>query len=148
MKHAIGYPRSLVAALCLGFLSGVGFLPRAAAQLDAVPEQTADQSWSALKGDTYDQRDQFMAGVNRLSAKLDDQIRTLKAKRAGMTTDLTDWDIAMKDVDDGRSLLTGRIADIKAATTPETWICARDNFGDAWVKAEAAVDKMHTTVTS
>ena len=36
MKHAIGYPRSLVAALCLGFLSGVGFLPRAAAQLDAV----------------------------------------------------------------------------------------------------------------
>jgi hypothetical protein len=123
----------------------------AAAQVAAVPvvaEQTADQAWSEIKGDTYDQRDQFMSGVNRLSARLDNQIRTLRAKRAGMNSDTKDWDFAMKDVDESRSLLTSRMSELKQAVTPETWISARDNIGDAWARAEAAVDKMHTTVTS
>jgi hypothetical protein len=146
--HAI-FPRLRVSA-CLGLiaLSVTGLATRAAAQLAAVPEQTADQAWADLKGDTYDLRDHFLAGANRLSARLDDQIRTLKAKRAGMTTDLTDWDIAIKDVDESRALLTGKITEVKNATTPEGWVCARDAVGDAWAKAEAAVDKMHTTVTS
>jgi hypothetical protein len=146
--HATRTTRSLAAALGLILAAAASFPIRALAQLVAVPEQTADQAWAELKTDTYDQRDHFLAGANRLSARLDDQIRALKAKRAGMTTDLADWDTAMKDVEESRSLLTGRITDVRQATTPDTWTAARDNVGDAWTKAEAAVDKMHTTVTS
>jgi len=124
---------------------------RAAAQAGAVPvvaEQTADQAWSEIKGDTYEQRDLFMAGVVRLSRRLDFQIRTLREKRAAMNSDTKDWDFAMKDVDDSRTLLSGRINELKQAVTPETWTAARDNIGDAWTRAEVAIDKMHTTVTS
>jgi hypothetical protein len=146
--HALRTPRSLCAALGLIVAAAASLTPRALAQLDAVAEQTADQSWADLKGDTYEHRDHFLSGIGRLSAKLDDQIRILKAKRAGMTTDLADWDTAMKDVEDSRALLTGRINDVRKAKTPDDWTAARDNVGDAWSKAEAAVDKMHTTVTS
>jgi hypothetical protein len=146
--HSLRPSRGLTAALGLILAGATPLAPHALAQLAAVPEQTADQSWADIKGDTYDQRDHFLVGANRLSARLDDQIRALKAKRATMTTDLADWDVAMKDVEESRSLLTGRITEVKQATTPETWTAARDNVGDAWTKAEAAVDKMHTTVTS
>jgi hypothetical protein len=146
--HALRTTRSIAGALGLILAAATSLAPRALAQLAAVSEQSADQSWAALQNDTYDQRDHFLAGANRLSAKLDDQIRALKAKRAGMTKDVDDWDMAMKDVDESRSLLTGRITEVKQSTTPYDWTAARDNVGDAWTKAEAAVDKMHTTVTS
>lgn len=121
---------------------------RLEAQLVPVPEATADQAWAELKDDSYDQRGHFTSGVNKLSGRLDEQIRVLRAKRAGMTTDLKDWDFAMKDVDDARSMLTSRMTELSQANTPEAWVAARDNIGDAWKRAEAAVDKMNTTITS
>jgi hypothetical protein len=149
--NAIRVPNCLLPVLGALVLSSAALSPSLIAQAAAVPEvaeQTADQAWSYLKDNTYDQRDQFLSGVNRLSARLDDQIRALRAKRAGMSKDTTDWDFAMKDVDESRSLLTSRITELKATNTPETWLSARDNIGDAWKRSEDAVDKMHTTVTS
>jgi hypothetical protein len=149
--HAQRSPFSVASLLGALVLSLAAFSSALHAQAPAVPvvtEQAADQQWSDLKNDTYDQRDQFLVGVNHLSAKLDDQIKVLRAKRAGMTKDTTDWDFAMKDVDESRSLLTSRITELKAATTPEIWLSARDKIGDAWTKSQDAVDKMHTTVTS
>jgi hypothetical protein len=138
----------LMSVLCIYTFALMGVIPRIGAQIVAVPEQTADQAWSELKNDTYDQRAHFSTGVNRLSARLDEQIRVLKAKRAGMTTDLKDWDFAMKGVEDSRALLTSRMVELGKADTPESWISARDNLGDAWVRSQQAVDKMNTTVTS
>jgi hypothetical protein len=108
MKTAL-HPRRLVLALGLLAAGSPGLLPplRAqATQVPAVPEETADQAWADLKDDTYDMRAQFATGVGHLSARLDEQIRALRAKRAGMTKDLADWDFAMKEVDDARSDLT------------------------------------------
>jgi hypothetical protein len=144
-------PRRLLLALGLLVAGPAGLVPHLCAQatqFPAVPEETADQAWAELKDNTYDMRAQFATGVNRLSGRLDDQIRMLRAKRAGMTKDLADWDFAMKEVDDSRSDLTSRMTELGKATTPETWVAARDNIGDAWKRAEAAVDKMNTTVTS
>ncbi len=140
--------RLALAGGLLAIWGGAPLLRLEAAQIVPVPEETADQAWAQLKDDTYDQRGHFTTGVNRLSARLDEQIRVLRAKRAGMTTDLKDWDFAMKDVDDSRSLLTSRMTELSQANTPETWLAARDNIGVAWKRAEAAVDKMNTTVTS
>jgi hypothetical protein len=132
-------------AICVG-----GPLSRTYCEVVALPgpEGTSTPAWEEIKGDTYDQRAHFAAGADRLAARLDSEIRLLRAKRAGMTTDLKDWDFAMKDVDDSHDLLTSRITELKATTTPETWADAKDKVGEAWRRAQAAVDKMNTTVTS
>jgi hypothetical protein len=65
-----------------------------------------------------------------------------------MTTDTKDWDFLMKSVDDSRALLVGRIDDLAKATTPETWADAKEKVGDAWHRAQEAVDKMNSARTT
>jgi hypothetical protein len=127
-----------------------GIATRAGAEVvSAVAEEgTATPVWTDIQTDTYDQRAHFAAGINRLSAKLDDQIRVLKAKRAGMTTDLKDWDLAFKEVEESRSYLTSCMSDLAKTTTPETWADAKDKVGEAWKRSQIAVDKMNATVTN
>jgi hypothetical protein len=119
----------------------------AVAGVDAA-QQPTDQLWGAIKGDTYEQRDHFARGADRLLAKLDEQIRDLRAKRATLTTDTTDWDFNMKEVDDSRVLLKGKIMEIQKANTPEVWSDGKDKIGEAWRRSQAAVDRMNTTRTS
>jgi hypothetical protein len=151
MNPAARRLRDAMASLLL-LVSPLGVVQRGypQAQVVTIPDSdgTTAPDWVAIKGDGYDQRGHFAAGAAHLSAKLDDQIRQLKAKRAGMTTDLKDWDFAMKEVDTERALLTSRITELSQATTPETWADAKDKFGEAWKASQLAVDKMHTTVTS
>jgi hypothetical protein len=111
-------------------------------------EPSTGHLWSDIKGDTYDQRDHFAAGANRLTAKLNEQIEELRAKRAAMTTDTKEWDFAMKEVEECRMLLAGRIQDLAKATTPEAWSDVKDKIGEAWKRSQLAVDKMNSTRTS
>jgi hypothetical protein len=134
-------------AFALGLVAVSPAGTRALASVDGVDTST-DHLWSDIKADTYDQRDHTEKGADRMIAKLDQQIRELKAKRAAMTTDTKDWDLAMKEVDDSRVLLVGTTSDLKAATTPETWIDARDKLGAAWKRSQLAVDNMNSTRTS
>jgi hypothetical protein len=137
-------------ALGLASLFLGGPAPRAGAEVVAAVDQegTATPLWTDIQADTYETRAHFTAGINRLSAKLDDEIRILKAKRAGMTTDFKDWDLAFKEVEESRTYLTGMINDLAKTTTPETWADAKDKVGDAWKRSQVAVDKMNATVTS
>ena len=121
--------------------------PNAVAGVDAVQPPT-DTGWTDIKNDTYEQRAHCEKGVAHLSAKLDDQIRELRAKRADMTKDTAEWDFTMKEVEDARTLLTGRITNLVKATTPEVWLDARDKVGEAWQSSQDAVDKMNRTRTS
>jgi hypothetical protein len=130
--------------------AGALYSPRAFAEVVAIAgsDGTASPAWTDIEADTYEQRAHFTAGADRLSARLDDQIRILKAKRAGMTQDVKDWDLAYKEVDDSRQLLTSRITEIKKVTTLEAWADAKDKVGEAWKRSQLAVDKMNATVTS
>jgi hypothetical protein len=121
--------------------------PNAVAGVDGVQAPT-DQLWSSIKGDTYDQRDHFSHGADRLLVRLDEQIRILKAKRAAMTSDTKDWDFNMKEVDDSRVLLKGRLSDLAKADTPDAWADVKDKIGEAWRRSQVAVDKMNDTRTS
>jgi hypothetical protein len=138
------YRFRLLGLLALGLLS---FPVTRALAVEGAPPASG-QLWDDIKDDTYDRRAHFSAGVNRLSAKLDDQIRELRGKRANMTTDLKDWDFTMKEVDECRALLSGRMDDLAKATTPDTWADAKDKIGEAWQRSQAAVDKMNATRTS
>lgn len=55
-------------------------------------------AWASIENDTYEQRAHFAAGAKRLSVRLDEQVRQLRAKREAMTSDTKDWDLAMKAV--------------------------------------------------
>jgi ABC-type uncharacterized transport system involved in gliding motility auxiliary subunit len=147
-------PRSaqarLLLALGVAFASGAALATRAYAEVVAAVAQegTATPLWTDIQPDTYVQRAHFAAGIRRLSARLDEQIRVLKAKRAGMTTDLKDWDLAFKEVEESRTYLTGMMNELEKTTTPETWADAKEKVGDAWKRSQLAVDKMNTTITS
>jgi hypothetical protein len=119
----------------------------AVAGVDAA-QQPTDQLWGAIKADTYDQRVHFARGAERLLARLDEQIRDLRAKRAGMTSDTKDWDFNMKEVDDSRVLLKGKLMEIAQANTPEVWSDVKVKIGEAWRRSQLAVDKMNSTRTS
>lgn len=135
---------AFAAAACALALAGT---PALAASVDGV--DTADPHiWTSIKGDTYAERAHFSDGVNRMTARLDKQIAELRAKRATMTTDTKDWDFSMKAIEESREALASKIQMLLKADTPETWSDAKDKIGDEWNRAEAAVDKMNSTVTS
>jgi hypothetical protein len=121
--------------------------PNAVAGVETTQAPT-DQLWSGIKDDTYDQRDHFSHGADRLLVRLDEQIRILKAKRATMTSDTKEWDFNMKEVDDSRVLLKGRLNDLAKADTPDVWADVKDKIGEAWRRSQAAVDKMNDTRTT
>ena len=104
--------------------------------------------WSDIKEDTYALRAHFADGARLLLARLDSEIAPLNAKRSGMITDTKDWDFAMKEVNNCRSLLVDRIGELAQATTPETWAHVKDEVDLAWQRAILAIDKMSSTVTS
>lgn len=108
----------------------------------------ASAQWSDIKDYTYDMRAQFFAGLNRLEAKVDDQISELTAKRAAMksTTDTKDWDFAMKEMGDARSALKSMGEELSKAT-PETWDQEKDKVGQAWVRTQEAYDKVKSSTT-
>jgi hypothetical protein len=144
LPRRLGLALGLLTALA-GGLATAGFSQNV---LSATPEAAAGAKWSDIKDDTYDQRAHFAAGVRRLTARINDEISQLNAKRALMTTDTKDWDFAMKDVMDSRDLFVSRATEISKTTTPEAWSDAKDKVGEAWHRARQALDKMHTTATS
>jgi hypothetical protein len=118
-----------------------------AATATASPEVVSAQ-WIDIKDYTYDMRVQFFAGLKRLEARVDDQIRELTAKRAAMksTTDTKGWDFAMKEMGDARSYLKSMGEELSKAT-PETWDQEKDKVGQAWVRTQEAYDKVKSSTT-
>jgi malate synthase len=120
---------------------------RVSAGIDGVEPETGHY-WSPIKDYTYSQRDAFSKGVDGMLARLNQQVAQLKAKRAAMTADTDEWDFSMKEVDAARSQLISAATMLGKATTPETWADAKAKVGDAWHRAQLAVDAMNATRTT
>ncbi len=116
---------------------------------DALPTGVTPVSWADIKDDTFDQRAHFMSGLKGLESRVDDQIAALTAKRATKmsATDTTNWDSAMKEMDDARSSLKS-IDEALDQATQETWAPQKDRAGQAWVRAQAAYDKVKGSTTA
>jgi hypothetical protein len=112
-----------------------------------VPIPATPASWTEMEALSYAQRAQFLADLSVLLNQLDSQIGSLNAKRAAMTTDTKDWDIAMMDVTAARAYLAGLTSEVSRAS-PDTWDQEKDRVGTAWQKAEDACDKVRTSTTS
>lgn len=116
----------------------------ALAAVDAIPV-----SWPDLETLTFDRRSEFMAGFRRMEATVDRQIAELDAKRAAMTDTIAtrDWDFAMKEMNDSRSYLKS-MGDEAAKATAEIWDQQKAKVGQAWVRTQAAYEKVKMTTTS
>jgi len=117
----------------------------------AVPASpdVASARWSDIKDCTYENRDQFFAGLTRLEARVGDQIRGLIAKRATMDgkTNTEDWDFAMKEMGNARTYLKS-MGEESHKAFPETWAQQKDKVGEAWMRAQEAYDKVKSSTTS
>lgn len=105
-------------------------------------------SWEGIKDYTYEKRADFSAGLGRMAAGLDDQIRALKAKRATMADGpAKDWDFAMKELDDARADLRFKLSELGKATS-ETWTEAKEKAAQAWKRTQDAAAKVKSSTTS
>lgn len=113
----------------------------------ATAPDTGSETWAGIENLTFDQRAAFMAGLTNLVRQLDGQISSLNAKRSTMTTDTTDWDLAMKEVNAARDYLVGLQPEL-ANASPDTWGQEKDRVGGAWRRAQDACDKVRMSTTS
>lgn len=106
-------------------------------------------SWPDLETLTFERRSEFMTGFKQMEAMVDRQVTELAAKRAAMsgTVAVKDWDFAMKEMNDARSYLKA-MGDEAAKATSDTWAQQKAKVGQAWVRAQAAYEKVKFTTTS
>jgi hypothetical protein len=109
----------------------------------------ASARWSEIKDCAYGTRTVFFAGLARLEARVDDQIRELIAKRATMDgkTSTQDWDFAMKEMENARTNLKSMGEELNKAS-PETWEQQKDKVGQAWARTQEAYGKVKSSTTS
>jgi hypothetical protein len=134
---------SLAALSCAG-----GAEKEKGADVPPAPEDTSAR-WGDIKNITFDERTRFATGLQRLEARVDEQISELTARRSAMTaTDYTkDWDFAMKILVNARSYLRG-MGEEAAKSTPENWDQSKDRVGRAWVQTQEAYAKVKTSTTN
>jgi hypothetical protein len=115
----------------------------------AVAPNITSVRWADIKDCSYDARASFFAGLKQLEARVDAQYTELTARRAAMTstTDTKNWDFAMKEMGDARSFLKS-VGDELGNATVETWNQQRDAVGQAWVRTQAAYDKVKSSTTN
>ncbi len=99
--------------------------------------------WADIREYSFEQRATFFAGLKAVEAKVDAQIEELNAKRAAMdpATDTRDWDQAMQEMVNARSILKAAGEDIRKAK-PQTWNDQKDKVGQAWTRTQDAFTKV------
>ena len=115
----------------------------------AASPDAAAAKWSDIENCSYDLRVQFFAGLKRLEARVDAQLSELIAQRAALkgTAETKDWDFAMKEMRDARAYLQSMAEEVSTATD-ETWAQEKAKVGQAWVRTQAAYEKVkHSTTT-
>jgi hypothetical protein len=117
----------------------------AKADPDATP---ATETWDIIRDCAYDRRADFLAGLNLMAKRLDDGMRRLNAKRAGMTDAAAkDWDFAMKELISARAYLQSESSDLEKATD-STWDDAKAKVALAWERAHTAFINVEQSTTS
>lgn len=120
---------------------------------DGKTETTAAQpavqeSWDLIKDYTFDQRNEFIAALIRMSKAIDEQVLELSAKRPLTPTVVADdWEFALKELDSARSDLKWKISEL-AKTRPDNWADARERVATAWQRTQEAFDSVKATSTS
>jgi len=105
-------------------------------------------SWETIKDYAYPQHPDFVTVVGIMLEKVDAEILEQKAIRDTLTESAAkDWDIAIKDLEEARSLVQSRVTELGKAK-PEMWEDAKEQVGIAWQRVQNALDKVRASTTS
>jgi hypothetical protein len=102
----------------------------------------AEASWNDIKNFNYEQRDQFMAGLDLLQKRLELQIASLKAKREKLpaTEDPGEFDRELNVLATARTRFLSSSTDLGKATS-DNWSQLKDRVGAAWENVQEAYHK-------
>ena len=105
-------------------------------------------SWDSIKDYTYDKREDFAAGLERMADKHDADLATLNAKLTGLPDDAAKQrDRAVKEFKEARTNLKSELASLRASTA-DTWAEAKESAAQSWQRVQAAYEKIKASSTT
>jgi hypothetical protein len=109
---------------------------------------TASATWASIKDCTFEQRADFVAGLNLMMKRVESAIATLNARRVTMKDESAkDWDFNMKELNNARDYLVSTGSDLEKATE-SNWADAKLKVAQAWDRVRSAYDKVTHSTTS
>ena len=103
---------------------------------------TTVDAWDNIKDYTYEKREDFATGVDRMSDKKDTDLRAMNAKFAGLPDETAKArDRAVKDYNEARAGLKTDLAELRASSV-DTWAAAKEKTNQAWQRVQATYDKV------
>lgn len=113
-----------------------------------VSADSAPNGWSDIKDYTPEKRSQFLAGLQKMEAKVNAQLNELAAKRSGLkdTAKRKGLDQALNELSEARFFLK-TMGEGLNRTTAQTWEQMKAKVGLAWTKSQEAYAKTLTGTT-
>ncbi|MBW8781606.1 MAG: hypothetical protein JF599_06940 [Verrucomicrobia bacterium] len=106
-----------------------------------VVEDAAEQTWREIKDYPFTQRADFLVGLERLEAQVEQQIVALKARRLNLTEDPHAWDNAMQVLESSLVDLRAAAAQVAQATS-SNWEERTARVGRVCEREQAAYEKV------
>ncbi len=113
----------------------------------AVKDAAVD-SWDSLKDYTFDKREDFAAGLDRMADKCDAGVRAMNAKVTGLPDAAArEQASAVKEFNEARAYLKSKLIELRSGTA-DTWDDTKQQAVNAWKRTQAAYDKVKASSTS
>jgi hypothetical protein len=110
-------------------------------------KDTASDSWDTIKDYSFEKRDQFVAGFDRMTMTMDDDQRAANAKISGLSASAAqEHDNATKAYDASRADLKSNLAALNASSA-DTWAAAKDKVAQSWQGVKDAYARVKASVT-
>jgi hypothetical protein len=106
-----------------------------------VVEDAAEETWREIKDYPFTQRADFLRGLVRLEAQVEQQIADLKARRLNLTEDPHPWDNAMQVLQSSLVDLRAVAAEVAQATS-SNWEERTAKVGRVCEREQAAYEKV------
>lgn len=103
-------------------------------------------TWLRISGSTYEQRSDFMKGMDRIGSRADASVTKLKRQRSTYTGDPNAWDAEMKRLDDARAYLSSTSQELANATS-SNWSERKERVERALERYQAAYERAHNLAT-
>ena len=105
--------------------------------------------WTEIKNCSYDQREFFYAGLQKMEARVNDELAEMTASRAAMPQikNAKTRDFAMQELARARTYFKST-EDASRKTSPEGWAQQKEKVGEAWRWTQEAYNKAKSSPTS
>jgi hypothetical protein len=120
----------------------------AAKELAADVKAAAVDTWDSVKDYAYEKREDFAAGLDRMTAKRDAEIQAMNAQLTGLPeATAKQREHAVKEYNEARTYLKSQLEHLRTGTA-DTWAATKEKAAASWQAVEAAFEKVKSSPTS